>query len=132
MPTTCAGERVPLGVEGPISSGDLRVVDAPRPPASTQQCRSGGWRAFGTRLADQAQCVAYVTRRARAECLAERAALGRAAFRATYGRGPSRPHALRRCVRAHAVWPSPDRPLVRQAEPAAAGAGAAVAPRRRP
>lgn len=103
VPTTCAGERVPLGVEGPISSGDLRVVDAPPAPTSTQQCRSGGWRAFGTRFADQAQCVAYVKRRARAGCLAERAALGRAAFRATYGRGPSRLHALRRCLRAHAV-----------------------------
>jgi hypothetical protein len=44
-PTDCSlGPPTPVG--GPVSGGDITVVDAPPLPTSKDQCRNGGWRNF--------------------------------------------------------------------------------------
>jgi hypothetical protein len=75
------------------------VVNAQPVPTAKQQCKNGGWRTFGTTFKNQGQCVAFVRHQARAACQAQRARIGRAAFRARYGQGRPRLSALRRCVR---------------------------------
>jgi hypothetical protein len=45
-----------------VTSGDIAVEDAPPLPASTDQCKAGGWRAFGSTFSNQGQCVAFVQR----------------------------------------------------------------------
>jgi hypothetical protein len=45
-----------------VTSGDIAVEDAPPLPASTDQCKDGGWRAFGGTFSNQGQCVASVQR----------------------------------------------------------------------
>jgi hypothetical protein len=43
--------------------GYVVVFDAPPPaPTSKEQCKNGGWRAFGALLKSQGQCVAFVQR----------------------------------------------------------------------
>jgi hypothetical protein len=64
------GDCAPFGpldgpVVDPVTSGDLRIVDAsPAPvPTSVDQCKSGGYVEFGFR--NQGQCVAFVRHRTR-------------------------------------------------------------------
>jgi hypothetical protein len=66
------------------------------PPTSKDECKNGGWRAFG--FENQGQCVAFVRHKAREACIFERAAHGVAAFRAKYGIGPQQRLAMRHCV----------------------------------
>ena len=46
--------------EQPVVGGDVVVVDAPPLPASKDQCKHGGYAAFG--FTNQGQCVAFVQR----------------------------------------------------------------------
>jgi hypothetical protein len=87
----------PTTVGGPLSIGDILVVDAPPLPTSKQQCKHGGWAQYGFK--NQGQCIKFVTHQARQACIFERAAIGPAVFRAKYGQGRLHLHALRNCVR---------------------------------
>lgn len=87
-----------LDVTGQFTNGRAVVFDAPLVPTSKAQCQSGGWRNF-PQFTNQGQCVAFVKQQARTSCLAERATIGRVAFRIKYGKGRYHRHALRRCVR---------------------------------
>jgi hypothetical protein len=69
-------------------------------PTSEAQCKHDGWRNF-LQFKNQAECVAFVRHAAISTCLAERASIGRAAFRDKYGVGRPRRHALRDCVQLH-------------------------------
>jgi hypothetical protein len=55
LPTGCAA---PTVVFTPVVHGDLVVVDAPPLPTSKEQCKGGGWRAFGFK--SQGACVSFV------------------------------------------------------------------------
>lgn len=83
--------------EATLNNGRATVIDAPSAPTSKAQCKNGGWRDF-PQFKNQGQCVAFVRRQARKGCLAERAKIGRVAFRDKYGKGPDHRDALRRCV----------------------------------
>jgi hypothetical protein len=78
--------------DGPYGIEDCYLF----PPKTKSQCKKGGWRrwAFGSRT----ECIAYIERQASEACLTEREA-GSAEFRAKYGTGNHRRHALRNCVR---------------------------------
>jgi hypothetical protein len=57
-PTDCSPlPPVPFG--GPVSGGDIVVVDAPPLPTSKAQCKEGGWRNFGI-FKNQGDCVSFV------------------------------------------------------------------------
>src|SRR5512133_3901440 len=43
---------------GPLTTGNITVVDAQPPPTSPDQCRDGGWRQLG--FANQGLCIAFV------------------------------------------------------------------------
>ncbi len=86
-----------LDVTGQFTNGRAVVFDAPVVPTSKAQCQSGGWRNF-SQFTNHRQCVAFVRQQARISCLAERATIGRMAFRIKYGKGRYHRHALRRCV----------------------------------
>jgi hypothetical protein len=64
-PTTCPapGDPPPPGLlstgGGPLTSGDISVVDAPPLPTATNQCKDGGWRGFGV-FKNQGDCVSFV------------------------------------------------------------------------
>jgi hypothetical protein len=45
-----------------VTSGDIVVVDVPPLPTSKEECKDGGWRAFGSTFSNQGQCVAFVQR----------------------------------------------------------------------
>jgi hypothetical protein len=45
---------------GPVTSGDVVVVDSPPPPSSKGQCKNAGYRRYGFR--NQGQCIAFVER----------------------------------------------------------------------
>ena len=45
--------------EGPVSGGDVVVVDAPPLPTSKEQCKNGGWRSFGV-FKNKGDCVSFV------------------------------------------------------------------------
>ena len=77
--------------------GDITVTDAQPLPTSEEQCKHGGWAQFG--FDNRKQCVRSVRQRARQECIFIRAAVGRPAFRAQYGSGVHKRHAMRRCIR---------------------------------
>ena len=96
-PTDCSPGTPSFG--GPVSGGDFTVVDAQPFPTAKGQCRDGGWQSFGSTFKNQGQCVAFVKRQSRQECIFERAAHGVAAFRAKYGQGNQKRHAMRSCVR---------------------------------
>jgi hypothetical protein len=81
-----------------VTSGDVTVVDAHPFPTSKDQCKNGGWRTFGV-FKNQGNCVNFVRRQARQECIFIRAAVGRPAFRAQFGSGIHKRHAMRRCTR---------------------------------
>jgi hypothetical protein len=70
-------------------------------PTTKAQCKHGGWRNFGGMFKNHRQCVAFVVKQARRSCVAERAKIGRQAFRHKYGVGRRRRHALRRCIQLH-------------------------------
>jgi hypothetical protein len=82
---------------GPITSGDIVVVDG-QPPTAKQQCKDGGWRAYGI-FNNRHDCVSFVRHQARQECIFIRAAIGPPAFRAQYGSPVHKRHAMRRCIR---------------------------------
>jgi hypothetical protein len=94
LPSECP---VPTEVSEPIRSGDITITDAQPFPTSKEQCKHGGWRQYGFK--NQGRCVASVRHRARQACIFERAAIGRPAFRAKYGKGQQHRNAMRRCVR---------------------------------
>ena len=56
-PTDCS-PLPPSGLGGPLSTGDITVVDAPPLPTTKAQCKNGGWRQFGFK--NQGLCVAFV------------------------------------------------------------------------
>jgi hypothetical protein len=56
-PTDCS-PLPPTGAGGPVSGGDITVVDAQPPPTRTQECKNGGWKQFGFK--NQGQCIAFV------------------------------------------------------------------------
>ncbi len=85
-------------VTGQLSNGRAVVFDAPVAPTAKAQCQHGGWRNF-PQFSNHRQCVAFVKQQARISCLAERATIGRLAFRIKYGKGRYHRYALRRCVR---------------------------------
>ena len=62
-PTDCS-PLPPTGFGGGLtqSGADITVVDAPPLPTSKDQCKSGGWRNYGTAFKNQDQCVAFVER----------------------------------------------------------------------
>jgi hypothetical protein len=57
-PTDCA-PLPPTGFGGPLTVGDIVVVDAPPLPTSTAQCKNDGWRNFGI-FKSQGDCVSFV------------------------------------------------------------------------
>lgn len=67
-------------------------------PTTKAQCRNGGWRNYGV-FTNQGDCVSFVRHQARQACIVERLAHGVAAFRAKYGAGPYKLHAMRGCIR---------------------------------
>ncbi len=80
-----------------LTSGRAVVYDAPLVPATIAQCTNGGWMSY-PQFKSEWNCLAFVVQAARSACIAERAQIGRAAFRDKYGDGPNHRHALRRCV----------------------------------
>jgi hypothetical protein len=56
-PTDCSPAS-PSDEGGPVSGGDITVVDAQPPPASREECKHGGWERFG--FNNQGQCIAFV------------------------------------------------------------------------
>ena len=57
-PTDCT-PLPPTGLGGPVSGGDIVVVDGPPLPTSKEQCKKGGWRDF-PQFKNQGQCIAFV------------------------------------------------------------------------
>jgi hypothetical protein len=49
----------PTTVGGPVSIGDIVVVDAPPLPTTKDQCKKGGWRSYGV-FKNQGDCVSFV------------------------------------------------------------------------
>jgi hypothetical protein len=70
LPTTCPapGDPPPPGLlstgGGPLTSGDIRIVDAPPLPTAREQCKNGGWRTFGV-FKNQGDCVSFVATQGR-------------------------------------------------------------------
>jgi hypothetical protein len=96
-PTDCSS--FPAGaVPFHNEQGNLVVTDARPVPASKTACKHGGWRTYGS-FNSQSDCVRFVRHQARGECVFIRAAIGRPAFRAQYGSGGHKRHAMRRCIR---------------------------------
>jgi hypothetical protein len=87
---------VPSEVSDPTVSGDITITDAQPLPTSKEQCKHGGWAQFG--FDNRKQCIRSVRQQARQECIFIRAAVGRPAFRAQYGGGVHKRHAMRRCI----------------------------------
>ena len=96
-PTDCS-PLPPSGFGGPVSGGDIIVVDAPALPTSKDQCKSGGWKTYGV-FKNQGDCVSFVVHRAVRACVFEREAHGRRAFREKYGKGRFDPFAFLSCVK---------------------------------
>ncbi|MEA2400996.1 MAG: hypothetical protein QOK00_1399 [Thermoleophilaceae bacterium] len=97
-PTDCS-PTPPIVFGGPLTSGDITVVDARPSPTSKADCRTGGWRNFpGFR--NRRECIRSVRRQARQACVSERAAIGRPAFRAKYGNGNHERRPVRGCIKA--------------------------------
>jgi hypothetical protein len=94
-PTVCPPPSTGLQ---PARTGDVVVTDAQPLPTSKGQCKHGGWRNY-PQFKNQGQCVRFVRHQGRQACRDERAAIGRAAFRAKYGKGPHERHAVHRCIR---------------------------------
>lgn len=90
---------IPETLQRQVRSGDISVHDAHPLPTSKDQCKNGGWRNYSV-FKNQGDCVSFVRHKARQECVFIRAAHGRPAFRAQYGSGAYKRHAMRGCVRA--------------------------------
>jgi hypothetical protein len=58
-PTDCSTPGTPSGVSGPLTTGDIVVVDAPPLPTTKDQCKDGGWQTFGV-FKNQGDCVSFV------------------------------------------------------------------------
>jgi hypothetical protein len=91
---------IELEVFDPVTPN--RLVPAPVgdcylfPPKAKRQCKGKGWRRWDFK--NRGQCLAYVESQAREACTDEREA-DPSEFRARYGTGKHRRHALRNCVR---------------------------------
>jgi hypothetical protein len=57
-PTDCS-PAPPFGFGGPVSGGNITVIDARPLPTSKDQCKNGGWRDFGV-FKNQGACVSFV------------------------------------------------------------------------
>ena len=82
-----------------VIDGRLRVGEHPvGARAAADQCRHGSWKHYGFK--NQGRCIRFVKNQARQGCRAERAEIGRPAFREKYG-NPKHHHwrPFRRCVR---------------------------------
>ena len=88
----------PPGSVAEVIEGDLSIVDAPALPTSKSQCANGAWRIYGV-FKNHGDCVSFVRHQARQECIFIRATHGHPAFRAWYGSGVDKRHAMRRCIR---------------------------------
>jgi hypothetical protein len=97
-PTVCPPNTEVYNESNTVASGELTVHDAPAFPTSKDQCKHGGWQSYGV-FKNQGDCVRFVRHQARQECTFIRAANGRPAFRAEYGSGVHKRHAMRRCIR---------------------------------
>ena len=60
-PTDCS-PLPPPSVGGPLSEGDITIIDAPPLPTSKDQCKNGGWRTYGL-FKNQGDCVRFVATR---------------------------------------------------------------------
>jgi hypothetical protein len=60
--TECSSPELAYILFGTVTSGDIKVVDAPPVPTSKDQCKNGGWTDYGTTFKNQGQCVAFVQR----------------------------------------------------------------------
>ena len=106
-PTSCPSPEdldVPMV---PARSGDLVVHDAPAFPTSKEQCKNGGWEAYGV-FKNQGDCVRSVRHHARLACIFERVAHGVRAFRDKYGIAYQGLDAMERCVQS---WVRGEQPL---------------------
>jgi hypothetical protein len=61
-PTDCS-PLPPTGFGGPLSSGDISVIDAQPLPTTKDQCKHGGWHNF-PQFKNQGQCIRFVTHHA--------------------------------------------------------------------
>jgi hypothetical protein len=57
--TDCSPASLPL-FGGPLTSGEITVVDAPPLPTSKDQCKNGGWRNYGTAFKNEGDCASFV------------------------------------------------------------------------
>ena len=57
-PTDCS-PLAATGFGGPVSGGDITVVDAPPLPTTKEQCKNGGWQTYGV-FKNQGDCVSFV------------------------------------------------------------------------
>jgi hypothetical protein len=57
-PTDCS-PLSPSGFGGPVTVGDITVVDAQPLPTSKDQCKNGGWKTYGV-FKNQGDCVSFV------------------------------------------------------------------------
>jgi hypothetical protein len=62
-PTDCSPGG-PTQFEDFVQSGDIVVTEAPPLPTSKDQCKGGGWRAYGV-FKNQGDCVSFVATRGR-------------------------------------------------------------------
>jgi hypothetical protein len=58
VPTDCTFPFTPFA-PSQVTSGDIVVHDAPPLPTSNDECKNGGWRAFGV-FKNQGDCVSFV------------------------------------------------------------------------
>jgi hypothetical protein len=58
-PTVCPPNTEVYNELNTVASGELTVHDAPPVPTSKDQCKNGGWRAFGA-FKNQGDCVSFV------------------------------------------------------------------------
>ena len=70
-------------------------------PTSKDQCKHNGWKTYGV-FKNQGDCIGFVVRQATKECVFERTAIGRRAFREKHGGGRFDLFAMPRCVQLRA------------------------------
>jgi hypothetical protein len=59
-PTGMSGcESLVFGLDLPVISGDVVVIDAPQLPTANDQCKNRGWRTYGV-FKNQGDCVSFV------------------------------------------------------------------------
>jgi hypothetical protein len=60
VPTSCPSSLPSVSFSGVANPGEVIVHDAQPVPTAKDQCKNGGWKAFGFR--NQGSCVAFVNR----------------------------------------------------------------------